>query len=128
MKSNDTAAVVLIAHGSREPAANSDVHHLAAQLRERGPYVIVEAAFLELAEPTIDGVVEVCAQKGATTIILVPAFLSAGVHVTRDLAEAQKRLSALHRDVRFILAEPLGRHPLLVELILERTREAYVKL
>src|SRR5436305_14740692 len=46
-------ALVLIAHGSRHPAANDDLHDLAARLRERGGYEPVVASFLALAEPAI---------------------------------------------------------------------------
>jgi sirohydrochlorin ferrochelatase len=113
-------ALLLIAHGSREPAANADLHYLASQLRQRGPYGIVEASFLELAEPTIAQAAEICLQKGAKHVILMPHFLSAGVHVNRDLTEAERELSERHPEARFVLAEPIGRHPLLVNIVLER--------
>ena len=41
--------LLLIAHGSREAAANADLEHVAEQLRQRG-YEIAVAAYLELAE------------------------------------------------------------------------------
>jgi len=47
-------ALLLIAHGSREEAANSDLFHFVEQFRAEGRYGVVEAAFLELASPTID--------------------------------------------------------------------------
>jgi len=115
-------ALLIIAHGSRECAANGDVHYLAEDLLQRGPYVTVEPSFLELAEPTIHQAAEACIKKGARNIILLPYFLSAGVHVRRDLTAAQRELSKRYCDVRFLLAEPLGRHPLLAEIVLERAR------
>ena len=45
-------ALLLIAHGSRYPAANADLHHVAEGLRGRGHGIVV-ASFLELAPPTI---------------------------------------------------------------------------
>src|SRR5437762_268101 len=45
-------ALLLIAHGSRQPDANADLHFVAAGLRQRGHAVVV-ASFLELAEPDI---------------------------------------------------------------------------
>jgi sirohydrochlorin ferrochelatase len=44
--------------------------------------------------------------------------------VRRDLAAARQRLASLHPQVQFCLAEPLGQHPLLVEVVAERAREA----
>jgi len=37
-------ALLLIAHGSRQPEANADLQHLAALLRQRGGYDLVEAS------------------------------------------------------------------------------------
>jgi sirohydrochlorin ferrochelatase len=118
-----STALLLIAHGSRQPEANADLHHLAATLRQRG-YGIVVASFLELAEPGIEDGGARCVQLGARRVVLVPYFLSAGVHVRRDLTEARAKLAARFPEVEFRLAEPLGRHPLLVDVVVERVRDA----
>ena len=59
-------AVLLIAHGSRQPPANDDLHQLAARFAARGGYPIVEACFLELAEPDIADRRRRCVARGAT--------------------------------------------------------------
>src|SRR5947209_131599 len=117
-----TTALLLIAHGSQRPEANDDLSHVAAELRGRG-HVVAEA-FLELAEPAIDAGARRCVAQGAGRVVLVPYFLSAGVHVRRDLAAARDRLAARHPAVEFRLAEPLGRHPLLTEVVAQRAAEA----
>ncbi len=117
-------ALLLIAHGSRHAEANADLHHVAGQIRERGEYAIVEAAFLELAEPDIHQAGTRCVEQGAGHVLLIPYFLSAGVHVRRDLQAAQEQLSRLHPHVKFRLADPLGRHPLLLDVVLDRARGA----
>jgi sirohydrochlorin ferrochelatase len=118
-----STALLLIAHGSSQAEANADLHYLAATLRQRG-YGIVVASFLELAEPTIAAGGARCVELGAARVVMVPYFLSAGVHVRRDLTEARAQLAARYPHVEFRLAEPLGRHPLLAEVVLERVREA----
>jgi sirohydrochlorin ferrochelatase len=115
-------ALLLIAHGSREVEANADLHHVADGLRRRGHSVV--EAFLELAEPGIEEGGCRCVAQGAARVVLVPYFLSAGVHVRRDLAEARARLAERFPAVEFRLAEPLGRHPLLLEVVADRVREA----
>jgi sirohydrochlorin ferrochelatase len=117
-------ALLLIAHGSREEAANADLHQMAAELRRRGEYAEVEAAFLELAEPNIDQAAATCVVKGAEQIVMLPYFLSAGVHVRRDLTANRDRLAQRHPQAAFILAEPLGRHPLLIDVVVDRARQA----
>ena len=117
-------AVLLIAHGSRRPEANADLEHLAAALRARGRYARVETAYLELAQPDIAAGGATCAAGGAARVILVPYFLSAGVHVREDLEAARQALARRFPGVEFRLAEPLGRHPLLVEVVAARAAEA----
>jgi len=119
-----TTALLLIAHGSREADANADLHHLVAQLRERGTHARVEAGFLELAEPDIDGGAARCVTPGVRRVVLVPYFLSPGVHVRRDLTAARRRLAERFPEVEFCLAEPLGGHPLLLDVVAQRVREA----
>jgi sirohydrochlorin ferrochelatase len=119
----DRTAILLIAHGSRQPAANNDLHELAARIAALGAYPIVEPCFLELAEPDMLAGGERCAQLGATRVLMVPYFLSAGVHLRRDLTAARDELNQRHPPVEFILGAPLGPHPLLDELVAQRIRE-----
>lgn len=117
-------AVLLIAHGSRRDEANADLEHLARELRRRGPYAIIECCYLELAEPTIETGGSRCAAQGAQRVLLVPYFLSAGVHVAEDLEAARRRLQTNHAEMEFRLCEPIGRHPLMIEIVAERIRQA----
>src|SRR5439155_7230631 len=111
--SSQRTAVLLIAHGSREPSANDDLRALAARLAAAGEYPIVEACFLELAEPDIPTGGDRCVARGATRVLMIPYFLSAGVHLRRDLTAAREELSRRHPHVEFRLGSPLGPHPLL---------------
>jgi sirohydrochlorin ferrochelatase len=119
-------ALLLIAHGSRHAEANADLYHVAAELRRRGPYPIVEVSFLESAEPTGDQAGGRCVQQGADRVIVVPYFLSAGVHVRRDLTALCGRLAERFPAAAIRLAQPLGRHPLLLDVVMDRVREAII--
>ena len=113
----------MIAHGSRQASANDDLHELAARLSSQGTYPIVEPSFLELAEPELLGGGRRCVELGATRVLMIPYFLSEGVHLRRDLTAARDELNRRHLDVQFILGSPLGPHPLLDQLVAERIRE-----
>jgi sirohydrochlorin ferrochelatase len=115
--------VLLIAHGSRQPSANDDLHDLARRLGATGTYPIVEPCFLELALPDIPTGGDRCVLRGATRVLMVPYFLSAGVHLERDLAQARDHLGRRHPGVEFRLGPPLGPHPLLDQLVAERIRD-----
>lgn len=117
-------AVLLIAHGSRRAEANADLEHVAEVLRGRGGFVHVQPAYLELCEPDIVTGGGKCVAAGARRVVLLPYFLSAGMHVTEDLTAARDELTKRHAGVEFLLAEPLGRHPLLIDVVADRVREA----
>ncbi len=117
-------AVLVIAHGSRRAEANEELFRVAEQLRQRGRFLHVQPAFLELASPDIDRGGELCVRQGARQVILLPYFLSAGRHVTDDLAAARDRLAARHPLVRFMLAPPLGVHPGLIDILLTHVQVA----
>lgn len=121
-------ALLLIAHGSREDEANADLLHVVDGLKKLGRYPIVQPSFLELAEPNVEAGAELCVRQGATHVVMIPYFLSPGVHVRRDLSALCTALSARHPGVAFHLADPLGRHPLLLEVVAQRVREAEQKM
>jgi sirohydrochlorin ferrochelatase len=117
-------ALLLIAHGSRHEDANADLRHLVEQMRGRGSYAVVEGAFLELAAPSLAQGAANCVSQGVERVVLLPYFLSAGVHVERDLSGFRNAIAERYPDVEFLLADPLGRHPLLVDIVTERAQEA----
>ena len=116
-------AVLLIAHGSRHAPANEDLILMASRLAEAGEYPIVEPAFLELAEPDIAKGGARCVERGASLVLMIPYFLSSGVHLIRDLTAARDELIARHPSVEFRLGPPLGPDPLLETLVARRARQ-----
>ncbi len=119
-----TNALLLIAHGSRRQEANEDLDYLAAELRQRGGYDLVQTSYLELSSPTIAEGGQKCVEAGATRIMLLPYFLSPGVHARDDMQLARDELATRFPEVQFLLAQPLGRHPLLADLVIQRAQEA----
>jgi sirohydrochlorin ferrochelatase len=117
-------ALLLIAHGSRQEEANADLHAVVSEMRKRGEFAIVEGAFLELAKPTIEEAGARCVEQGARQVIMLPYFLSAGVHVRQDLTAIREKLAKRLPGIEFRLADPLGPHPLLLEIVAERARQA----
>ncbi len=116
-------AVLLIAHGSRHAPANEDLHRMAARLAGMGEYPIVEPAFLELADPDIAAGGRLCVERGAARVLMIPYFLSSGVHLIRDLTAARDGLRRDHPGVDFRLGPPLGPDPLLEQLVADRVRQ-----
>lgn len=118
------AAVLVIAHGSRRAAANEELAQMAALLQQRLPDWRVERAYLELASPSIPEGLERCRAGGARRIVMLPYFLSPGNHVVEDLEGHRREFVSAHPDCACRLAGPIGLHPLLAEILLDRLREA----
>jgi sirohydrochlorin ferrochelatase len=118
-----SVAVLLIAHGSRRSAANEDLVLLADEIRHTGRYRIIEVSYLELAEPTIDQAGRRCVAAGATEVLMMPYFLSAGMHVVEDLQKHRRQLAEEFPSTQFQLCPPLGLHPLMAEIVLARLNE-----
>lgn len=113
-------AALLIAHGSRRAAANDDLVQLAKIVRERQVFSVVEIAYLELAEPTIPAAAQACVERGVECVRMFPYFLSAGEHVAGDLERYRRELSDEFPNVKFELCQPLGLHPLMIEIVMQR--------
>ncbi len=121
---NDSSTIlILFAHGSQAPQANAAVVNLASQVAARAGCPAI-AAFLEIAEPDLPAAVNRAAVGGAKRVIIVPYFLTLGMHVQRDLPEIIRRQQSLHPEVEFRIAQPLEGHPCLPDALLDRMREA----
>jgi sirohydrochlorin ferrochelatase len=118
-----TTGVVLVDHGSRRDESNQLLHEVARMLRERGPFAIVEPAHMELAEPSIGTAVGRCHQQGAQLVIVSPFFLLPGRHMTEDIPHLARAAAEAHSGMEYRVAPPLGTHPLLVEILLQRIAE-----
>lgn len=116
----ESTAVLLMAHGSKRAEANADLRHVADELLSRGSYQLVEVSYLELAEPSIPDGGRTCVARGAKRVLMMPYFLSAGRHVTTDLEQFRQQLAAEFPDVEFRLCAPLGLHPKIVDVVLDR--------
>ncbi len=117
-------AVILVDHGSRSEAANSSLEALAELLRGACPDRLVLAAHMELAPPTLAEAFKRCAGQGVQRITVMPYFLGPGRHTTRDIPALVREAAGDHPEVDVRLAHPLGVHPKLVEIILDRVAEA----
>ena len=89
MRPDPSTALLLIAHGSRNPLANLDLVHIAEIFRNEG-FPKVEVSYLELAPPDIQEGGSACVVPGINTVLMLPYFLSAGVHVRQDLGKPGK--------------------------------------
>ena len=118
----DCIGIVIVDHGSHRAESNRRHEDFVAEWKLRSGYTIVEAAHMELAEPSIGTAFDACVAAGATTIVVAPYLLWPGNHWERDIPALAAEASTRHRDVAFLVTAPLGPHPLLMTIVDDRIR------
>jgi sirohydrochlorin ferrochelatase len=112
--------IVVVDHGSRRDEANRRHEEFVAGWGHDRGLPNVEAAHMELAEPSIGTAVDACVSAGATTIVIAPYFLWPGNHWDRDIPALAAEACRRHQDLRYLVAAPLGPHPLLGDIVEQR--------
>ena len=115
--------VIVFAHGSRVESANEAVRTVAADLAHRTANPDVIAAFLELGEPSLQGAADRLAAAGVTRIVVLPYFLTLGLHMERDLPGLVDQIAQSHPGVDVAVAPPLDGHPALAQILADRLSE-----
>ncbi len=101
-------ALVLFAHGARDPRWAEPFEAIAQAVRDLRPQTDVRLAFLEFMSPTLLEAAGDAARSGATAISVVPLFLGAGGHVRKDLPQLLQTLREQHPSVSFTLEPAIG--------------------
>jgi sirohydrochlorin cobaltochelatase len=101
-------ALVLFAHGARDPAWVEPFLRLQKLIEAQRPGVIVKLAFLELMQPPLPELVEQLVASGCREISVVPVFLGQGGHVRRDLPALIEGLRQRHADLDLRVAGAVG--------------------
>lgn len=120
---NMPTGYIVFGHGSSIESANAMVRRIAADFARAGGYR-VEAAFLELAQPDLMAAVRTLAGEGMARVIVIPYFLTLGVHLQRDLPRIAAEAASIQKNVSIEIAPPLDGHPALVRILLDRAADA----
>lgn len=102
--------------------ANEAVYAVAREFACAGGHNEVEVAFLDCARPTLGDAIDTLARRGVTHILVIPYFLTLGIHLQRDLPRIIGDLMNIHTGMSIEVAPPLDGHPALVDILLERAR------
>ncbi len=113
-------ALLIVAHGSRNPNSNRETEALTEAVRGRElDYEIVEHAYLELAEPNIPAATAGLINRGVDSITLVPLFLASGNHVERDMPAILDELKNSYPKSRFSMTAHIGANTSFADLIVK---------
>src|ERR1700726_4156817 len=101
-------ALILFAHGARDPAWMAPFLRLQTLLQTQQPGLTVKLAFLELMTPDLPQCVAQLLPAGIDDITVVPVFLGQGGHVQRDLPQLMASLRLAYPGLRLYAAAPVG--------------------
>ena len=106
-----TTALILFAHGARDPRWAAPFERLQQIAQAQLPQVAVRLAFLELMTPRLPETVAELVGAGCTHVTVVPVFLGQGGHVLRDLPLIVEQLQADHPQLQVRVAQAVGENP-----------------
>lgn len=116
------SALVVAAHGTRDPAGPAVLERLMDDVRDQLPGVDVRLSYVDVIEPTLHDVladVQADGRSGVERPVVVPLFLASGYHVRVDVPDAVSATGD-----RAVVTPALGADPAIVEAVADRLRAA----
>jgi sirohydrochlorin cobaltochelatase len=128
---NEKTANILLAHGSRDPKWQIPFQDMTQAIKQHDEMsssnpsqeVIVELAYMELCEPSLESMCETLFKQGVKLINIYPVFFAAGIHLRVDVP---KQLKAIEAELGILtkLHPPVGQEKAvqhaITQVILER--------
>ena len=111
--------LVVVGHGSRSKDARDVFFKIVEQLKG-SMGIEVEGCFMEISEPFIPEVIGNMYTKGIREITVLPFFLFSGIHIKEDIPAILLSVKNKHTDLKITMAQPIGYHEALVDILKER--------
>ena len=104
-------ALVLFAHGSRDPEWVRPFEALRESVARQTPGIAVALAYLEACEPDLSRSIRALAGQGIESIRVLPLFLAMGKHLRNDIPALAARVAAEFPALRIEFLPALGETP-----------------
>ncbi|QUH27112.1 sirohydrochlorin chelatase [Serpentinicella alkaliphila] len=114
--------IIIIGHGSRNKEAQSQFIQVVDKVREK-TQLVVEGAFMELAEPGFFDVIKKLEDMGIIEITVYPLFLFSGVHINEDIPQMIGEAEQKHPGIMFRMLEPIGVREELINIVVNSIKE-----
>ena len=108
-------ALILFAHGARDPEWANPMRRVQAVIRQRVPDIQVELAFLEFIAPTLADCVTALVAGGASRVVVMPMFIARGGHLKNEAPVMIETLRSTYPGVEFLLGGAIGEHELVIQ-------------
>ena len=105
-------ALILFGHGARDSRWREPFDRLASMWKAQRPDTLVQLAFLELMEPSLQQAIASQVTAGATEVVVVPVFFGQGGHLRNDfpvlLSACQEKYPAVKLSATPAVGEDLA--------------------
>lgn len=108
-------ALILFAHGARDPEWANPMRRVQGVIQQRTPGVPVELAFLEFMTPSLPECATRLIEQGARQLTILPMFIARGGHLKKETPEMLALLRSTFPDVEFILGGAIGEHEIVIQ-------------
>ena len=110
-------AIVLFAHGSRDPLWRRPMEAVAARIAQQAPDTAVRCAYLEMIQPDLESCVTTLVNEHVNCVTIVPMFLGTGKHARDDLPRLVTQLTKRFPKIEIGLQVAIGENPLMIDLM-----------
>ncbi|WP_225849347.1 sirohydrochlorin chelatase [Streptomyces sp. HPF1205] len=117
-------ALLVIAHGSRDPRHAATVRALTRRVALARPGLRVETAFLDFCTPSVPAAARRLAAEGVRDTVALPLLLTRAFHAKADIPAVLRECAAALPSLRLRTADVLGPSPLLTAALERRLAEA----
>jgi sirohydrochlorin cobaltochelatase len=124
MTTTTAPAILLIAHGTRDPRGAEEMDVLLDLLRARHPAPVAGAWLEDFSDPGVETAGADLAAQGAQGIVTLPFLVLGAGHAKTDVPEALAALRAGLPQVPVAHGQPLGLQRVLFDLAARRVADA----
>lgn len=114
-------AILFVGHGSKDREGNEQVRQFIEAMRSKwDDTVLVQTSFLEFERPTVNQGIDVCVEKGADHIVVIPIMLLQAGHSKIHIPAAIDEAKIKYPFVQFTYGRPIGVHEETFEILKTR--------
>lgn len=121
-----SAALVGVAHGSRDPRSPATIQALLDVVRSARPDLDVRTSFLDLSTPRLSDVLGAVHEDGCRDAVVVPLLLGDAYHARVDVPAAVAEVRERYPKLRVRISPVLGPDPRLERAAWRRLSDAGV--
>ena len=113
--------LIIVGHGSRSKEARDTFFKIVEGFKS-SMGMEAEGCFMEISGPFIPEAIDKMCAKGINEITVIPFFLFSGIHIKEDIPAILLEEKNKHSDISISMAQPIGYHETLIDILKERAK------